>query len=73
MPSVAFDSEGLEDDLRRPLPPKRRGICLYDVSRNSVTLRFWATLYRPTRVLSAGSTGGRGGWRRLSSSDRWLQ
>jgi hypothetical protein len=42
----AFDSEGLGDGLRRPLPPEERNFL--DVVPEGLTLRFRAHLYRLT-------------------------
>jgi hypothetical protein len=58
----AFDSEGLEDGLRRPLPPEERSFL--DAVPEGPPLRFWAHLYRltrvPTFVPTEGVVGGAG-------------
>ncbi len=63
--ALAFDSEGVEDDLRRPLPPRGARICLLAASRRTLRLRFWATPRRLTPRSEPGSTEGGGGRRRL--------
>jgi hypothetical protein len=58
----AFDREGSEDGPRRPLPPEERNFL--DAVPEGLTLRFWAHLYRltrvPTFVPTEGVVGGAG-------------